>query len=214
MNQQAYRANILHFLDDPDKVGERQSYEYFEDGLLIIEGGRISAMGEASQLLPKVRKDEIFNYEGKLMLPGLIDTQCHFREPGGEHKETIQTGTMSAALGGIVGIFEMPNTNPLTITPDAIADKLKRASRVAWTDYAFYLGGTGRTSSNLGEWENLEGTCGIKIFVGASTGDLITPSDEEIEAVISNGRRVIAVHAEDQYMICLLYTSPSPRDRG
>ena len=78
MNQQAYRGNILHFLDDPDKVGERQSYEYFEDGLLIIEGGRISAMGEASQLLPKVRKDEIFNYEGKLMLPGLIDTHTHY----------------------------------------------------------------------------------------------------------------------------------------
>ena len=78
MNQQAYRGNILHFLDDPDKVGERESYEYFEDGLLIIEGGRISAMGEASQLLPKVRKDEIFNYEGKLILPGLIDTHTHY----------------------------------------------------------------------------------------------------------------------------------------
>mgnify|MGYP001157116244 CR=1 FL=1 len=78
MNQQAYRANILHFLDDPDKVGEPQSYEYFEDGLLIIEGGRISAIGEASQLVAQVRKDEIFDYQGKLLLPGLIDTHTHY----------------------------------------------------------------------------------------------------------------------------------------
>ena len=78
MNQQAYRANILHFLDDPDKVGESQSYEYFEDGLLITEGGRISAVGEASRLVKKVQKEEIFDYRGKLLLPGFIDTHTHY----------------------------------------------------------------------------------------------------------------------------------------
>lgn len=134
-------------------------------------------------------------------MPGVIDSQVHFREPGLENKENLESGMKAAAAGGVTCVFEMPNTNPLTITPEAMADKLQRASRVAWTDYAFYLGGTGRTSSNLSEWENLEGTCGIKIFIGASTGDLITPSDEEIEAVISNGKRVIAVHAEDQYIM-------------
>jgi dihydroorotase len=95
----------------------------------------------------------------------------------------------------------MPNTNPLTITPETIEDKLSRASRVAWTDYAFYLGGTGRTGPNLGKWENAPGICGIKIFMGASTGDLLAASDEEVASVLSNGNRVVAVHAEDQYIM-------------
>ena len=94
----------------------------------------------------------------------------------------------------------MPNTNPLTITPETIEDKLN-ASASAWSDYAFYLGGTMRTSSNLSKWENLQGVCGIKIFMGASTGDLMTVSDEEVESVVSNGQRVIAVHAEDQMIM-------------
>ena len=95
----------------------------------------------------------------------------------------------------------MPNTNPLTITPETIEDKLSRAAKGAWSDYAFYLGGTMRTSSNLSQWENLKGVCGIKIFMGASTGDLMTATDEEVESVVSNGQRVIAVHAEDQMIM-------------
>ena len=166
-----------------------------------IKDGLIDEIGNLSDCSTDCCADSVIDCKGLHILPGVIDSQVHFREPGLENKENLESGMKAAAAGGVTCVFEMPNTNPLTITPEAIADKLKRASRVAWTDYAFYLGGTGRTSSNLGEWENLEGTCGIKIFVGASTGDLITPSDEEIEAVISNGRRVIAVHAEDQYMM-------------
>ena len=166
-----------------------------------IKDGHIKEIGNLSDCSTDCCADSVIDCKGLHILPGVIDSQVHFREPGLENKENLESGMKAAAAGGVTCVFEMPNTNPLTITPEAIDDKLKRASRVAWTDYAFYLGGTGRTSSNLGEWENLEGTCGIKIFVGASTGDLITPSDEEIEAVISNGRRVIAVHAEDQYMM-------------
>ena len=166
-----------------------------------IKDGLIQEIGNLSDCSTDCCADSVIDCKGLHILPGVIDSQVHFREPGLENKENLESGMKAAAAGGVTCVFEMPNTNPLTITPEAINDKLKRASRVAWTDYAFYLGGTGRTSGNLGEWENLEGTCGIKIFVGASTGDLITPSDEEIEAVISNGRRVIAVHAEDQYMM-------------
>ena len=108
---------------------------------------------------------------------------------------------LSAVAGGVTSIFEMPNTNPLTITPETIEDKLSRAAKGAWSDYAFYLGGTMRTSSNLSQWENLKGVCGIKIFMGASTGDLMTATDEEVESVVSNGQRVIAVHAEDQMIM-------------
>jgi dihydroorotase len=138
---------------------------------------------------------------GLHVLPGVIDSQVHFREPGLENKENLESGMLAAAAGGVTAVFEMPNTNPLTITPETIEDKLKRASRVAWTDYAFYLGGTGRTGPNLGKWENAPGICGIKIFMGASTGDLLAASDEEVASVLSNGKRVVAVHAEDQYIM-------------
>jgi len=144
---------------------------------------------------------ETIDCKNLIILPGVIDSQVHFREPGLEGKETLESGMLSAVAGGVTSIFEMPNTNPLTITPETIEDKLKRASKGAWSDYAFYLGGTMRTSPNLSEWENLKGVCGIKIFMGASTGDLMTATDEEVESVVSNGRRVIAVHAEDQMIM-------------
>ena len=145
--------------------------------------------------------DETIDCKNLIILPGVIDSQVHFREPGLEGKENLESGMLAAVSGGVTAIFEMPNTNPLTITPETIEDKLQRASKGAWSDYAFYLGGTMRTSSNLSEWENLKGVCGIKIFMGASTGDLMTASDEEVESVVANGQRVIAVHAEDQMIM-------------
>ena len=145
--------------------------------------------------------DETIDCNNLIILPGVIDSQVHFREPGLEGKENLESGMLAAVSGGVTAIFEMPNTNPLTITPETIKDKLQRASKGAWSDYAFYLGGTMRTSSNLSEWEKLKGVCGIKIFMGASTGDLMTASDEEVESVVANGQRVIAVHAEDQMIM-------------
>ena len=145
--------------------------------------------------------DETIDCNNLIVLPGVIDSQVHFREPGLEGKENLESGMLAAVSGGVTAIFEMPNTNPLTITPETIQDKLQRASKGAWSDYAFYLGGTMRTSSNLSEWENLKGVCGIKIFMGASTGDLMTATDEEVESVVANGQRVIAVHAEDQMIM-------------
>tara|TARA_X000000950_G_scaffold11391_1_gene12371 strand:+ start:131 stop:1447 length:1317 start_codon:yes stop_codon:yes gene_type:complete len=141
---------------------------------------------------------EIIDCTNLFVFPGLIDTQCHFREPGGEHKETLETGTLSAALGGVTGIFEMPNTNPLTITPEAMEFKLKKAHETSYVDFAFYFGGTAEYAKHLSEWENIDGVCGIKIFMGASNGDLLSATDEEIDAIVANGKRVIAVHAEDE----------------
>lgn len=141
---------------------------------------------------------EIIDCTNLFVFPGLIDTQCHFREPGGEHKETLETGTLSAALGGVTGIFEMPNTNPLTITPEAMEFKLKKAHETSYVDFAFYFGGTAEYAEHLSEWENIDGVCGIKIFMGASNGDLLSATDEEIDSIVANGKRVIAVHAEDE----------------
>ena len=160
-----------------------------------VKDGKITQIGTCSEA------NQVIDCTNLFIFPGLIDTQCHFREPGGEHKETIQTGTMAAALGGIVGIFEMPNTNPLTTTPEALDHKIKRGNETAYTDFAYYFGGTYQNSTNLKEWENLDGVCGIKIFMGASTGNLLSATDEEVEAVVANGKRVIAVHAEDEFLM-------------
>ena len=164
---------------------------------IAINNESISAIGNLSDC----SADNIIDCSGLHILPGVIDSQVHFREPGLENKENLESGMLAAAAGGVVAVFEMPNTSPLTITPETIEDKLSRASRVAWTDYAFYLGGTGRTGPNLGKWENAPGICGIKIFMGASTGDLLAASDDEVTSVLSNGKRVVAVHAEDQYIM-------------
>ena len=160
-----------------------------------IKDGKITNIGNCGDA------NKVIDCTNLFIFPGLIDTQCHFREPGGEHKETIQTGTMAAALGGIVGIFEMPNTNPLTTTPEALEHKISRGIDTAYTDFAYYFGGTIHNSQNLNEWENLDGVCGIKIFMGASTGNLLSATDEEVEAVVSNGKRVMAVHAEDEFLM-------------
>ena len=164
---------------------------------IAVKDGRIEAFGSFGA----GEAAEVIDCSGLHIMPGAIDTQVHFREPGGEHKETLETGMMAAAMGGVTAIFEMPNTKPLTVTPEALEDKLARAAKGAWTDYAFYFGGTQENAKNLPEWENLPGVCGIKIFMGSSTGDLLTATDEAVEAVLSHGKRVLAAHAEDEFMM-------------
>ena len=159
---------------------------------IAVKDGKIVDLGSFDNA------EEVIDCTNLFVFPGLIDTQCHFREPGGEHKETLETGTLSAALGGVTGIFEMPNTNPLTITPEAMEFKLKKAHETSYVDFAFYFGGTAEYAEHLSEWENIDGVCGIKIFMGASNGDLLSATDEEIDAIVANGKRVIAVHAEDE----------------
>jgi len=162
-----------------------------------VKDGRIEAFGD----LAGSKTEKSIDCTGLHILPGVIDTQVHFREPGGEHKEDLATGTLAAAAGGITAIFEMPNTTPLTTTPETLADKMARAQGRAWVDYAFYFGGTAENAKNLVEWENLPGVCGVKIFMGSSTGSLLSARDEDIEAVLSHGKRVVAVHAEDEMMM-------------
>ena len=164
---------------------------------VLIRDGKIADIGTFTPS----SADKIIDCGGLHILPGVIDTQVHFREPGAEHKENLETGMKAAAMGGVTSIFEMPNTNPLTTTPEALAGKMESAGRTPWTNYAFYFGGTAANSQNLPEWENLPGVCGVKIFMGSSTGDLLAATDEEVEAVLRNGRRVVAVHAEDEAMM-------------
>jgi dihydroorotase len=159
--------------------------------------GKIAFIGDLSQ----ASAGETFDATGLTVLPGVIDTQVHFREPGLEWKEDLETGSRAAALGGVVAVFEMPNTNPNTTDPDTMADKLARAKDRMWTDHAFYIGGTHENADYLGDLERLPGCCGVKVFMGASTGDLLIADDEGVRKVLSNVRRRATFHSEDEYRL-------------
>ena len=144
---------------------------------------------------------QIFHAKGLTILPGLIDTQVHFREPGLEHKEDLSSGTLGALLGGITGVFEMPNTFPNTTTAVDLADKVTRAKGRCWTHFAFYLGASSENADKLGDLENLPGCCGVKIFMGSSTGSLLVAEDDQLLHVLKHGKRRVAVHCEDEFRL-------------
>ena len=159
-----------------------------------VRGGRIAALGE----LGTAQAALTLPCRHLHVLPGVIDTQVHFREPGAEHKENLESGSASAVAGGVTAVFEMPNTNPLTATAEALDDKLRRARGRMWCDHAFFAGATGDNAEALRELELRPGCCGVKVFMGSSTGDLLVPDDEGVAAVLASGRRRVAVHAEDE----------------
>src|SRR5690606_12693230 len=123
------------------------------------------------------------------ILPGVIDTQVHFREPGAEHKEDLETGSRAAVMGGVTAVFEMPNTKPLTITVATLADKVKRGRHRMHCDFAFFVGGTRDNAGEVAELERLPGAAGIKVFMGSSTGDLLVSDDDGLRAILRNVRR-------------------------
>ncbi|TIN43948.1 MAG: dihydroorotase, partial [Mesorhizobium sp.] len=138
---------------------------------------------------------------GLHILPGVVDSQVHFREPGLEHKEDLETGSRAAALGGVTAVFEMPNTNPLTTSEAALADKVRRATGRMHCDFAFWVGGTRENAKDTGELERLPGAAGIKVFMGSSTGDLLVEDDESVASILRNTRRRAAFHSEDEFRL-------------
>jgi len=159
--------------------------------------GRIAFVGDLSQ----ASAGETVDARGLTVLPGVIDTQVHFREPGLEWKEDLETGSRAAALGGVTAVFEMPNTEPNTTDPETLADKLERARDRMWTDYAFYIGGTHENARYLGELERLPGCCGVKVFMGASTGTLLVADDDGVREVLRHVKRRATFHSEDEYRL-------------
>lgn len=169
---------------------------------VAVTGGRIAALGDFAGRAAA----ETIDCSGLHVLPGVIDSQVHFREPGLEHKEDIGTGTAAAALGGVTAVFEMPNTKPATVTAADLADKCRRAKGRAWVDMAFYVGATPDNIADLATLEQLPGCAGIKMFMGSSTGSLLVADDAAVAQVLMNGRRRIAVHAEDESRLQQRYT--------
>ncbi len=132
---------------------------------------------------------------GLTLLPGAIDPQVHFREPGLEHKEDLFTASCACAKGGITSFLEMPNTRPLTTTQATLDDKLQRAASKCLVNYGFFIGATAENRPDL---LTATPTPGIKIFMGSMHGGLLVAGDAELEAIFARGSRLIAVHAEDQ----------------
>lgn len=164
---------------------------------IAIKGETIVAIGED---LAKngVRVED---WTGKVVLPGLIDSQVHFRDPGFPEKETFTTGTTSAILGGITTVLDMPNTKPNTSTRDRYLEKLENCDQQAFCDFGLFIGATPENSAELSELEKLPGCCGLKIFMGASTGDLLVAEDEALRKSLSSGQKMVAIHSEDHNIL-------------
>ncbi|WNV12114.1 dihydroorotase [Tardiphaga sp. 709] len=162
-----------------------------------IRNGRIAAIGS----LGAASAAEVIDCKGLHILPGVIDTQVHFREPGLEQKEDLETGSKSAVMGGVTGVFEMPNTNPLTIDEATFTDKVKRGHHRMHCDYAFFIGGTRENVQDLPELERAPGCAGVKVFIGSSTGALLVEDDDSLRRIFQVIKRRAAFHAEDEYRL-------------
>lgn len=161
---------------------------------IAVAEGRIAAIGAPGS----VAAAETVDCTGLHVLPGVIDTQVHFREPGNEHKEDLESGSRAAVMGGVTAVFEMPNTDPPTVSEAALADKVRRATGRMHCDFAFYVGGTRENADALGALERLPGCAGIKVFMGSSTGSLLVDDDAGIARVLASVRRRAAFHSEDE----------------
>ncbi|MGV7033504.1 dihydroorotase [Methylobacterium symbioticum] len=164
---------------------------------LGIRAGRVAEIGDLTGRDAAERQD----CTGLHLLPGVIDSQVHFREPGLDHKEDLESGSRAAVMGGVTAVFEMPNTNPLTTSAETLADKLSRAHHRMHCDFAFWVGGTHENADQVAELERLPGAAGIKVFVGSSTGALLVEDDAGVRAILKNIRRRAAFHAEDEPML-------------
>jgi len=156
--------------------------------------GRIAEIGA----LNSAGAGERIDCRGLHILPGVIDSQVHFREPGLTHKEDLDTGSHAAVLGGVTAVFEMPNTDPPTTSATALADKVARAKGRMHCDFAFWVGGTYDNIADIPELERLPGAAGIKVFMGSSTGKLLVADDAGVLAILEATRRRSAFHSEDE----------------
>lgn len=173
---------------DPERLTRERTSIGIKNGQIVAIGDQLSDSDTA----------EIFDASSLYVLPGAIDSQVHFREPGLTHKEDLESGTRGAALGGITAVFEMPNTKPSTTTSEQFAEKLRLAQGRTWTDYAFFIGATPGNVSTIAGLELHPNCCAVKIFMGSSTGDLLLADDENLRAILQQGHRRVAVHSEDE----------------
>ena len=163
---------------------------------IAINDGKIIEIGKINN-----EAKEIYDARNLTVLPGCIDTQTHFREPGSTDTEDLHSGSRAAIVGGITSVFEMPNTNPPTSNKTEFQRKLDLAKNRMYCNYAFYFGATADNAKDLASLKNLVGCCGIKLFAGSSTGNLLVAAEEDIDKVFQNSSKVVAVHSEDEEIL-------------
>ncbi|MBN1416749.1 MAG: dihydroorotase [Bacteroidales bacterium] len=169
-------------------------------GSLIIKNGRIEKIFRAEEVVPVPDDTIVIEATGKILMPGVIDDQVHFREPGLTHKGDIASESMAAVAGGITSFMDMPNTLPQTVTQSLLEEKYARASMISMANYSFYMGAT---NDNLAEilLTNPLNVCGVKIFMGASTGNMLVDNPRTLEGIFSQSPMLLAVHCEDEWII-------------
>ena len=168
----------------------------FQNIDIALSGSKIKKIGKIS-----LNNDKVIDASGKIVLPGVIDTQVHFREPGANDAENLESGSRAAVAGGVTSVFEMPNTNPPTSTFKEFNNKLSAAKNRMFCNYAFYFGATPDNMKELASVNTLEGCCGVKLFARSSTGNLLVSKEKDIEKVISNSSKIISVHSEDENIL-------------
>lgn len=178
---------ILFKAGSPDKKLVREQVH------VGVKAGRIAEINSSP-----LSGSQTIKAQGLTLLPGVIDSQVHFRDPGLTHKDDFFTATQGAALGGITSVFDMPNTKPSTTTKELFEEKMKIVGPKAWVNYGLFVGATPSNFAEMGNLEQLPGCPGIKIFMGSSTGDLLVPDDESLERVLRYGKRRVIVHSEDE----------------
>jgi dihydroorotase len=159
-----------------------------------VRDGRIAEIGAIGEGMAARTIDAT----GLHILPGVIDSQVHFREPGLEHKEDLASGSRSAVLGGVTAVFEMPNTRPPTTSADALTAKVRAASGRMHCDFAFFVGATQDNVGDLAELERLPGAAGVKVFLGSSTGDLLVDDEATLARILATINRRASFHAENE----------------
>lgn len=164
---------------------------------IAVHQGRIVGIGDVSAF----RAAEVLDCRNLHILPGVIDSQVHFREPGLTHKEDLESGSRAAVMGGVTAVFEMPNTKPETTSAVALADKVSSATHRMFCDFAFYVGGTRENFNQISLLEKLPASAGIKVFIGSSTGDLLVEDDAGLENIVANLSRRAAFHSEDEFRL-------------
>lgn len=159
---------------------------------ILIDKGRIQKI---ASFIPSRPEWLVIDVRGKWVIPGMIDDQVHFREPGLTHKGTIATESAAAVMGGITSFMEMPNVTPPTTTRQALREKFQRASRSSLANHSFYFGAT---NDNLDELKALTASqaCGVKVFMGASTGNMLVDDEQVLESIFANAPCLVATHCE------------------
>ena len=163
-----------------------------------LSGNKIKKIGKI-----ELNSSKVYDATDKVVLPGIIDTQVHFREPGSTDAEDLESGSRAAVLGGVTALFEMPNTNPPTSNLVEFDKKLQAAKNRMHSNYAFYFGATPDNTNQLAQLKDVEGCCGVKLFAGSSTGNLLVDKEADIEKVISSSDRIVSIHSEDEDIIKL-----------